>query len=226
MSFANFVGDTPLGDATRIDTLITERIKRVSVFQNIDIEGDVDLGLTGRIVGTLGVETPELSTQASTVALLTGTDIQFQGDVEVNGLLSADGGVNVSGGDLQIGAGVNILFDTTSVRMGEGAGGSSNIDAVAIGIRAGKENQGVNAVAIGDQAGELSQGNNAVAIGALAGESNQDNNTIVLNATGSALDTNGTDRLFVKPVRGVAQGVGVGIVIYDPATGELAYSTT
>lgn len=79
MSFANFVGNTPLGDTTRIDTLITEKIKRVSAFQNIDIEGDVDLGLTGRIVGTLGVETTQLTTQMGTVATLTGNDINFFG---------------------------------------------------------------------------------------------------------------------------------------------------
>jgi hypothetical protein len=31
---------------------------------------------------------------------------------------------------------------------------------------------------------------------------------------------------FIKPIRGVAHGIGVGLTKYDPTTGELTYSTT
>lgn len=99
MSFANFVGDTPLGDTTRIDTLLTEKIKRVSVFQNIDVEGDLDFGLTGRIVGTLGVETPQLTTQANTVATLTGADISFANAVGIETKLDFANGVAINLGE-------------------------------------------------------------------------------------------------------------------------------
>lgn len=170
MSYANFVGDTPQGDTTRIDTLITERIKRVSVFQNIDIEGDIDLGQTGRVVGTLGVETPQLTTQADTVAQLNGTDISFSNDVEL-------------GGKMTFGSG-----------------------AVAINV--------------GDFAGDASGSN--VGIGDISGSVE---NNIVINATGTPLEATETSACYLAPLRGVAQGLGVGVVFYDPATGELAYST-
>jgi hypothetical protein len=114
---------------------------------------------------------------------------------------------------------------------GEACRNGQLTDAVAIGYAAGKgtENstatrQGQYAVAIGRQAGEFTQGTNAIAIGYLAGQTSQTQNSIALNASGSAL--NPTEQgLFVRPVRGVARGLGVGVLHYDTSTYEITYST-
>jgi cytoskeletal protein CcmA (bactofilin family) len=58
-----------------------------------------------------------------------------------------------------------------------------------------------NSIAIGIEAGEMGQGANALAIGYQAGKTDLHSNTIVLNASGQELNTGGTDRLYVKPIR-------------------------
>jgi len=97
--------------------------------------------------------------------------------------------------------------------------------STAIGFQAGESDQGSSAVAIGNSSGADSQGSNAIAIGKDAGASNQHANSIILNASGIALNSNDTDRLFIKPIRGVAHGIGEGVLKYDPSTGEITYST-
>ena len=47
-----------------------------------------------------------------------------------------------------------------------------------------------------------------------------DASSIVINATGSELNTNGTDRFYVKPIR---QDTSNNILFYDPITGEITY---
>jgi hypothetical protein len=82
-----------------------------------------------------------------------------------------------------------------------------------------------NGVRMGVSSGASGQGTDAIAIGRLAGQTNQHNNSIIINATGLALNSDGTDRCFFKPMRGDALGLGVGRVVYDPVTFELRYST-
>src|SRR6056300_1360458 len=76
-----------------------------------------------------------------------------------------------------------------------------------------------NHVAIGPGAGQTSQGTNAVAVGYLAGQTNQHDNTVVLNASGSALNTVGTGRTYIKPLR--VATVASNVMTYDQATGEV-----
>jgi hypothetical protein len=76
-----------------------------------------------------------------------------------------------------------------------------------------------NHVAIGPGAGQTSQGTNAVAVGYLAGQTNQHDNTVVLNASGSALDTEGTGRTYIKPLR--VATVASNVMTYDQTTGEV-----
>lgn len=97
MALRNSIHDTPTGFTTRINELITEKISRVSVFQDIDVVGDLNFSQTGAIAGTLGVETPVLSTPGGVVAFLTGQDIAFQGNVSIAGDLSSSGGVVLQG---------------------------------------------------------------------------------------------------------------------------------
>jgi hypothetical protein len=57
-------------------------------------------------------------------------------------------------------------------------------------------------VKIGSGAGGTGQGSPTIAIGKDAGTTNQHNNSIILNASGVALNSGGTSRFYVKPVRG------------------------
>jgi hypothetical protein len=100
--------------------------------------------------------------------------------------------------------------------------------AVAVGLSAGQTDQGIGAIAIGQSAGRgiiSGQGDNAIAIGKGAGIDSQTAGSICLNASGIDLNPNQVG-CFIRPLRGVALGLGVGVVFYDSATFELQYSTT
>ena len=112
-----------------------------------------------------------------------------------------------------------------AVACGRQAGQTSQgIGAVACGYLAGSDAQGVNAVACGNQAGQTSQGAGSVACGYLAGRTNQHANSIVINGTGLALNTLGTSRFIVKPIRDFGVETGFVALFYNPTTGELAYT--
>lgn len=120
----------------------------------------------------------------------------------------------------------NVNQSQYAVAIGTQSGQSGQGDSgIAIGNLSGTSNQGANSVAIGAYAGASSQGSNSIAIGANAGDLNQHANSIILNASGVSLSSNGTNRLFISPIRGVAHGAGVGRLIYDPTTFEITYST-
>jgi hypothetical protein len=72
---------------------------------------------------------------------------------------------------------------------------------------------------VGYAAGQNFQGTNAVAVGYLAGQTNQHDNTVVLNASGSALNTEGTGRTYIKPLR--VATVASNVMTYDQTTGEV-----
>jgi len=92
--------------------------------------------------------------------------------------------------------------------------------AIAIGQSAGNSNQSHSAVAIGDSAGLTSQGALSVAIGDQAGKTNQHANSIILNASNSALNSDGADRFFVKPIRNVENS---NKLMYNTSSGEITY---
>ena len=62
-----------------------------------------------------------------------------------------------------------------------------------------------------------------MAIGNSAGFLNQHNNSIVLNASGSILNSTGSNRFFVSPIRNVE---GNRILFYDSATNEITYGNS
>jgi len=114
---------------------------------------------------------------------------------------------------------------TESVAIGRASGNSGQGQySVAIGVVAGQTNQGTRCIAIGSDSGKSGQGNFAVAIGYLAGTTNQHTNSIIFNGTGSALDSDGSSRFFVKPIRGVATATPV--LVYNTSTGEITYNTS
>jgi hypothetical protein len=79
---------------------------------------------------------------------------------------------------------------------------------------------------IGSYATNVSgSGTNSIAIGRDAVANSSTNNSITLNGTGTAITANQAG-LFVAPIRGVAHGIGVGVLKYDTTTFEITYSTT
>ena len=116
---------------------------------------------------------------------------------------------------------------TQSLAIGNYAGMyTQNSAAIAIGYKAGQFGQKTGATAIGNLTGQNNQGSYAFAAGYKAGETAQHDNSIILNASGAALNSDGADRCFIKPIRGVAHGLGVGVLKYDPVTSEVTYSTS
>ena len=76
-------------------------------------------------------------------------------------------------------------------------------NGVAIGHNAGQTNQGNHAIAIGQNAAQTNQELNAIAIGQNTGVTNQHARTIMLNTSGGTVNSDGTDRIFITPIREV-----------------------
>ena len=140
---------------------------------------------------------------------------------------------NQAGNNIQGQRSVAVGFNAAEVTQGQrsvavGYNAGNNIQgsfAVAVGDRAAEATQGSYSIAIGNQAGRDTQGEHSIAIGYKAGSSYQSQNSIVLNASGSDFQAT-TQGFYAKPIRGIAHGIGVGIMKYDSSTGEITYSTT
>ncbi len=124
-------------------------------------------------------------------------------------------------------AGKSITTHKDNVFIGHQAGFNATINrGVAIGFEAGENGMGTSAICIGQAAGRNNAGNFSIHIGFGAG--NQGNNyggCVVIVGGASTLNPNGANRCFMKPIRGVAHGLGVGVMKYDHATSEITYST-
>ena len=109
---------------------------------------------------------------------------------------------------------------------GAGSAGQAQ-DAIAIGRGAGQTSQSTTSVALGRNAGQTNQGTECVAIGYQAGRSNQHDNSIVINSTGVNLNTGGSSRCYIKPVRDLlaAPTESSNIALYNSITGELTHTT-
>ena len=113
---------------------------------------------------------------------------------------------------------------SSAIALGPLAGVTSQgVNAIAVGTSAGQTSQGVDAIAVGTSAGQTSQGLYAVAVGYKAGLTNQHDNSIILNATGTALNSVGASRFYVKPIRAAA--VASNVVTYNATTGEVLNSS-
>jgi len=150
------------------------------------------------------------------------------------------------GNAVAIGAGAgNNTQQSNAVAIGEGAGASNQgSNAIAIGKGAGTFTQTTGGIAIGDEAAKFGQGANAIAIGTGAGHGLttpqgdfsiaignaagylfQSSNSIILNATAANLNST-TTGFFVKPLRTISAGTGGFCnVVYNPTTGEFAYTS-
>ena len=92
---------------------------------------------------------------------------------------------------------------------------------VRIATNAGVSGQGIHSIALGFCAGQSNQGAHSIAIGAYAGSTNQHANTIILNSSGSILDSDQTDALFVAPIRHTSTTTQL---YYNPTTKEISYA--
>ena len=92
--------------------------------------------------------------------------------------------------------------DHKSIAMGwRAAYDGQGHNSVAIGLRAGEYNQGEQSIAVGFDSGQTNQGNYSIAMGFHAGSVDQHANTIILNANTTDLNSSGTSRFYVKPIR-------------------------
>ena len=147
---------------------------------------------------------------------------QFGNEVRIGNFLTANpvgdqsinigNNVGVTSGTTQNQKGVNIGVDAGLQDAGDraicigdqaGNGGISGVgdDAIAIGHQTLDAGSGSNTVAIGKQAGNNTSAENSLALGAFAGQTQLDNNNIILNASGSALNSGGANRCYIRPVR-------------------------
>jgi len=100
------------------------------------------------------------------------------------------------------------------------------VGAIAIGREAGRGFQNTHAIAIGYETAPSSQGQSSIAIGYQAGNDglgvvNQHSNSIILNSTGSPLQSDGTNRCFVAPIRNDTSKQNQ--VQYNTTTKEVSY---
>lgn len=124
------------------------------------------------------------------------------------------------------GSSINAVNNISSrVALGVSAGSTNQqTGAIAIGPSAGFTQQGTSAIAIGASAGYTGQGNYAIAIGANAGLLSQHTESIILNASSTGVESAGTGRLYVKPVRALTTSVGAtGSLVYNIVSNEITY---
>jgi hypothetical protein len=196
------------------------------VSTNVNMGVDAGSSLQGTDNTAIGRAAGQTQQGASCVAIGGGAGNGRQGALSI-----AVG--NLAGSDTQ---------GRNAVALGCKAGATQQGDStVAVGHQAGEDTQGANSTAVGSLAGQTSQSKGAVALGMNAGNrrqgaysiaigmnaapTTQPANCICINSSGVALNPAGAG-LFIDSLRGVALGVGVGVVVYNPTTKELNYSTT
>ena len=104
--------------------------------------------------------------------------------------------------------------------------------AIAVGYRAGQNKQNQGAIGIGYQAAQHNQGLYSIAIGFAAGDGTgnigQPNNSIVLNSSGSNLQPNVANSLFISSIRNdssanVLSNTNIKMLFYNTVTKEIVW---
>jgi len=191
-----------------------------------------------RSLRLLGKKTLELDRQTAASGEIfydsTTTTLRLYDGVTVGGkvvgktdvITLANGSVikDSASGAISFGLGAGTEGQSTgAVAIGNYAGFSQQQNnSVAIGSGAGQGSQNTQSVAIGYQAGYSVQGGNAIAIGPYAGRINQHNTTIILSATGSILNSEGTGRLYIAPIRSTTATANV--LYYNSTNKEVTYA--
>jgi len=165
--------------------------------------GVIDDALIVKADGTLEARSAVIRSDNATadeVRIGNFTSATPVGNESVN--IGEDCGGNGGLRGVNIGWQTGINGGTRSVCIGDEAGqnGVGN-RAVAIGQKAMESGGSNDAICIGAESGRVLAGEDAIAIGHYAGETQLDDNTLVLNASGSALNTGGANRCYIRPVR-------------------------
>lgn len=114
---------------------------------------------------------------------------------------------------------------THAIALGDSAGRQNQcLYSLALGNNAGEEDQSCNTIAIGRDAGRFRQGTGSIAIGKYAGYEDQHPRSIVINGLDVSLNTGGTERLYIKPIREKTDFDISGILTYD-MSGEITNNT-
>ena len=135
-------------------------------------------------------------------------------------------------GDSSIGIGKQAAQESqgnNAIALGLYAGQmNQEYSSISIGNEAGRTSQSSNSIAFGTSAGQNSQGSKSIAIGFKAGEGIEDgqgqhNNSIIFNATDISLNSDGEERLFIKPIRNIIGDVSSTFLQYDLSSGEITH---
>jgi hypothetical protein len=114
---------------------------------------------------------------------------------------------------------------THAIALGDSAGRQRQcLYSLALGNNAGEQDQSCNTVAIGRDAGRIRQGTGSIAIGRNAGYRDQHPRSIVINGLDVSLNTGGSERLYIKPIRVKTNFDVSGILTYD-MSGEITNNT-
>ena len=192
----------------------------------------------------VGSEAGEITQGENSVAIgrQAGYD-QGNNAVHVGSFAGGGTGGGPGTGSIGIGksAGVNSQ-STYAIAVGFEAGVTNQGNSsVAVGYRAGNNGLTANSIAIGVEAGKTGSGSEyttaigyqaafsggsgsdrSIAIGFKAGYTSLAANSIVLNAHNGELNTVGSSRFYVKPVRS-ASGNSQPLLRYEASSGEISY---
>ena len=186
------------------------------------------------LTGTTGVPGPTGPTGANGLSFSgpTGSILWSPNGISVTGTIglqySDSKGITMNIVQFQNSNGNNaIKVGAFSTSIGTLAGGTGQaFGSVSVGTQAGQYGQQNYGIAIGYSAAQQGQGQSSIAIGRQSGgQTIQDNNTIILNASGTDLPSQGSDSLYIKPIRTDPNPSSNGFLQlwYDPGTGEIVY---
>ena len=175
--------------------------------------GSVQTAFTIRESGVIEMPSIEIRDLTPDNPLFIGQNIDLGSKGSGSVGYGANAGTNNSG-TRQVSIGFN---------AGRNTGGSR---CVCIGDSAGETNAGNFSVNIGNNAAEAGSGEGAVVIGCNAGRTQADNNCIILNATVGNLNSAGTNRCYIAPLRQNQLNTDDEVVCWDNDGGtyELTHS--
>jgi hypothetical protein len=219
-----------VGVSGNLDVLGTSNLANVTVGNLVVLELSnlANVGVSGNL-DVLG----SLNLSNVTAGNLVVLELSNLANVGVSGNLDVLGSLNLS----NVTAGNLVVLELSNLANVGVSGnldvlGSLNLSNVTAGnlVVSGVTDTGAltfsdeNKIRIGLSAGETGQGANTIAIGGLAGQTNQHSNTIVMNTTGVALDTDGSGRLFIAPIRSVPGfNLGNKPIKYNTSSLEVVY---
>jgi hypothetical protein len=178
-----------------------------------DVTASGNLGVTGTVTAANLAGTLTTAAQTNITSVGTLTSLTVSGTIA--GTLTTAAQPNITS-----------LGTLTSLSVtGTAAAGNVNTTGVyQVNGATFAKLYGTNSVAIGPNAGGSATPTSSIAIGNSAGSTTTNSNTIILNASGTALNSDGTSRFFVKPIRN--NTTSLALLQYDATSGEVTYGSS